>query len=42
MELKDAEVTIKGRERFAVKTTPNGEFWRLLMPGDYVLKVDHT
>ena len=38
-EIKGAKVRIRGREQHWVTTTPNGEFWRLLQPGSYLLQV---
>lgn len=37
--VEGAEVRVFGREAFAVKTTAEGEYWRLLLPGTYTLKV---
>lgn len=34
-----ASITVGGREQFVVKTTARGEYWRLLLPGNYTLKV---
>lgn len=42
LELKDASVRVVGREMFETKTTPFGEFWRLLLPGTYTLEVYKT
>ncbi|XP_046441586.1 carboxypeptidase M-like [Daphnia pulex] len=35
----NASIRIKGRS-FGSKTTPLGEFWRILMPGVYILQVE--
>ena len=34
----DAYVRVSGRN-FGAKTTPLGEFWRILMPGSYEIEV---
>ena len=34
-----AEVTVVGREH-SVATTPMGEFWRILLPGRYSIKIE--
>lgn len=33
--IKGAEVIVENLERKPVRTTPRGEFWRLLLPGTY-------
>lgn len=37
--IPNASLTIKGRD-FSFKTSKVGEFWRILLPGEYVLKVN--
>ena len=37
--IRGANITVKGREEFVIKTTPAGEYWRLLLPGTYTLQV---
>jgi len=34
-----AVVTVVDREDFTSTTTPRGEYWRLLLPGQYNLQV---
>lgn len=36
--IPNAYVQVEGRN-FGVKTTPLGEFWRVLMPGFYTIEV---
>ncbi|XP_041346978.1 carboxypeptidase M-like, partial [Gigantopelta aegis] len=36
--LVGATVAVKGREQFPLKTTEYGEYWKLLLPGKYVLQ----
>lgn len=33
--LEDIEINVDGLERKPVRTTARGEFWRLLLPGQY-------
>ena len=37
--LAGAYITVAGREQFVVRSTVRGEYWRLLLPGSYTLKV---
>lgn len=37
--LKNAEVVVEGFEEKTIKTTERGEYWRLLLPGVYRVKV---
>ena len=34
-----AEVTVEHRVRHPMKTTNLGEYWKILLPGNYVLQV---
>lgn len=38
--LKDAEIDIEGRNH-PVRSAKDGDYWRLLLPGDYVVHVNH-
>ncbi|ESO11435.1 hypothetical protein HELRODRAFT_194815 [Helobdella robusta] len=38
--IKDAQVSFIGRDHPS-KTTKLGEFWRLLLPGTYTIKIEH-
>lgn len=37
--LKDMEIVVGGLESKRVRTTERGEYWRLLMPGEYDIQV---
>lgn len=37
--IEGAKVYVRGRDRHPVCTTDRGEYWRLLLPGTYVLTV---
>jgi hypothetical protein len=38
--LSGAKIDVEGRNH-AVKSAKDGDYWRLLLPGDYVLRVQH-
>ena len=39
--IQGASVKIKGR-RVSSQTTKYGEFWRILLPGVYIMQVSHS
>ena len=39
MPIQGANITIQDREEFVIRTTASGEYWRILLPGTYTLKV---
>lgn len=38
-KLAGAQLTIQGREFVPFHTRPNGEYFRILMPGEYTIQV---
>lgn len=36
--ISEAEIVVRGPETKAVRTTNRGEYWRLLMPGTYIIQ----
>ena len=39
--IENVTVAVIGRESHAARTTADGEYWRLLLPGNYTLKVNN-